>query len=106
MMINALEEVVRNTFRALRERDATYCPCQRCEDDVLTLAMNNVRPRYVGDLPLGAAVTRVALSQDGAKAEIAVVVLEAMRRVAKEPRHDAAAASGRPAPPAATSRPS
>ena len=86
-MINALEEVVRNTFHDLRERDAQYCRCQRCEDDVLTLAMNNARPRYVGELPLGAAVTRVALSQDGAKAEVAVVVLDAMRRVAAHPRH-------------------
>lgn len=86
-MINALEEVVRNTFLALRERDAAYCRCQRCEDDVMTWAMNNARPRYVGELPLGAAVTRVALSQDGAKAEIAVVVLDAMRRIASAPRH-------------------
>lgn len=87
-MINALEEVVRNTFRTLRERDAAYCRCQRCEDDVMTWAMNNAKPRYVGELPLGAAVTRVALSQDGAKAEIAVVVLDAMRRIAAHPRHD------------------
>lgn len=94
MMINALEEVVRNTFLDLRERDADYCRCQRCEDDVLTFAMNNVRPRYVGELPLGAAVTRVALAQDGAKAEIAVVVLDAMRRVATRPRHGDEAASG------------
>jgi competence protein ComFB len=102
MMINALEEVVRNTFRDLRERDAGYCRCQRCEDDVLTLAMNNARPRYVGDLPLGAAVTRVALSQDGAKAEIAVVILEAMRRVAQQPRHDGTAPDSPPPPAAAT----
>ena len=92
-MINALEEVVRNTFLALRERDAAYCRCQRCEDDVMTWAMNNARPRYVGELPLGAAVTRVALSQDGAKAEIAVVVIDAMRRIAAHPRHD-----GEPSP--------
>ena len=97
-MINALEEVVRNTFRTLRERDASYCRCQRCEDDVMTWAMNNARPRYVSELPLGAAVTRVALSQDGAKAEIAVVVLDAMRRTAAHPRHDDDTLSGIAAP--------
>ena len=88
-MINALEEVVRKTFRDLRERDAKFCRCQECEDDALRLAMNNIRPRYVGDAPLGRAVTRVALSQDGAKAEIAVVVLDAMRRVSMRPQHTA-----------------
>lgn len=97
-MINALEEVVRGTFRTLRDGDATYCRCQRCEDDVMTWAMNNAKPRYIGDLPLGAAVTRVALSQDGAKAEIAVVVLDAMRRIAAHPRHGDEARPGSPAP--------
>jgi len=87
MMINALEEVVRDTYLDLRERDADFCRCQQCQDDVLTLAMNNAKPRYVAEAPLGAAVTRVALSQDGAKAEIAVVVMEAMRKVAGRPRH-------------------
>ena len=48
----------------------------------MLLAMNNARPRYVGEAPLGAAVTRVALAQDGAKAEIAVLVMEAMKKVA------------------------
>lgn len=86
-MINALEDVVRATFRGLREREAAYCRCQQCEDDVLTFAMNNLRPRYVGAAPLGAAVTRVSLEQDAAKAEIAVVVLDAMRKVARRPRH-------------------
>lgn len=86
-MINALEEVVLVTFRALRERDAGFCRCQHCEDDVVLLAMNQAKPRYIGDAPLGAAVTRVALAQDGAKAEIAVLVMDAMRKVAAKPRH-------------------
>ena len=81
MMINALEEVVRDIYLDLRERDADFCRCQQCQDDVLTLAMNNAKPRYVAEAPLGPAVTRVALSQDGARAEIAVVVMEAMRLV-------------------------
>jgi competence protein ComFB len=86
-MINALEEVVLSTFRALREQDADFCRCQQCEDDVVLLAMNQAKPRYIGEAPLGAAVTRVALAQDGAKAEIAVLVMDAMKKVAAKPRH-------------------
>ena len=97
-MINALEDVVRATYRDLRDRDATYCRCQECEDDTLTLAMNNVRPRYVGTSALGAAVTRVALEQDAARAEIAVVVIDAMRKVATRPRHGSATTPGYNAP--------
>ncbi|MFL5577132.1 MAG: late competence development ComFB family protein [Gemmatimonadaceae bacterium] len=98
-MINALEDVVRASYLELRDRAATYCRCQRCEDDVLTYAMNNLRPRYVGAAALGAAVTRVALEQDASKAEIAVVVLDAMRKVARRPRHDGPDAAPADAPP-------
>jgi competence protein ComFB len=97
-MINALEDVVRSTVRALRDRDAAYCRCQQCEDDVLTYAMNNLRPRYVGGTPLGAAVTRVALEQDAAKAEVAVVVIDAMRKVARRPHHGSDTPPGRAEP--------
>ena len=93
-MINALEEVVQATFRDLRERDADFCRCEHCEGDVILLAMNNARPRYVGEAPLGAAVTRVALAQDGAKAEIAVLVMDAMRKVRARPRHGSVTTPG------------
>lgn len=93
-MINALEEVVQATFRDLRERDADFCRCEHCEGDVILLAMNNVKPRYVGEAPLGAAVTRVALAQDGAKAEIAVLVMDAMRKVRARPRHGSVTTPG------------
>jgi len=93
-MINALEEVVTATYRGLRERDAEFCRCQQCEDDVILLAMNNAKPRYVGEAPLGAAVTRVALAQDGAKAEIAVLVLDAMKKVRARPRHGSVTTPG------------
>ena len=93
-MINALEEVVQTIFRSLREQDADFCRCEQCEDDVILLAMNNARPRYVGEAPLGAAVTRVALAQDGAKAEIAVRVIEAMKKVRSRPRHGSVTTPG------------
>lgn len=89
MMVNALEETIRTVYESLRKTQAGYCDCERCQDDVVTLALNHTKPRYVVGDPLGAAVTRVSLSQDAAKAEIAVVVFDAMRRIAKSPRHTA-----------------
>ena len=85
-MINALEELVRDTYEQLAATHREFCTCAQCRDDVLTLAMNQARPRYVVGDPLGAAVTRVALSQDSARAEIAVIVFDAMRKVAAKPR--------------------
>lgn len=84
---NALEEVVLETYHQLMQRHEEFCSCARCHDDVIAHALNKARPRYVGGSPLGAAVTRVNLSGDQAKAEIAVLVFDAMRRVQANPRH-------------------
>jgi len=86
-MINVLEEAVRATFDELCGQFEGFCACAQCKDDVLTYAMNHTRPRYASMSSLGAAVTRVALMSDSARAELAVTVLTAMRRVAASPRH-------------------
>lgn len=87
-MKNALEEVVHDVFEQLLFGNARFCHCAHCRDDVIAHALNQAHPRYIGGSPIGSAVTRVALSHDQARAEVAVLVLEAMRRVAAHPRHD------------------
>ena len=86
-MVNALEELVRTTHEQLLKTHQEFCSCARCRDDVASFALNHARPRYVTGDSVGAAVTRVALEQDAAKAEIAVLVYDAMRKVAERPRH-------------------
>ena len=86
-MKNALEEAVLEVSGQLKARHREFCSCQRCHDDVVAQALNKARPRYIGGSPIGAAVTRVSLSSDSARAEIAVVVFDAMRRVNMNPRH-------------------
>lgn len=86
-MLNALEEAVRATYDALRSADPAFCGCERCRDDVMTLVLNQARPRYVVGDPLGSAVTRVALDRRQMRAELSVIVLDAMHRVAQSPHH-------------------
>ena len=86
-MKNALEEAVADVYAQLRTRHPEFCSCLRCHGDVIAQALNKARPRYIGGSPIGAAVTRVSLSSDQAKAEIAVLVFDAMRRVHQNPRH-------------------
>lgn len=91
-MINAIEEVVREVYQQVKTREATtggsaaFCHCPQCEDDVIRHTMNHLRPRYVGTT-VGSAVTRVSLSLEQVRAEVAVVILDAMKRVAKNPMH-------------------
>jgi len=86
-MQNVLEESVHEVFLRLRGMEAGYCHCPRCQDDVITHALNHAKPRYISGAGVGSAVTRVSLSRDQAQAEVAVIVLEAMRRVQRNPRH-------------------
>ena len=86
-MQNVLEESVHEVFYRLRDMEAGYCHCSKCQDDVITLALNQARPRYISGAAIGSAVTRVALTRDQAQAEVAVLVLEAMRRVQRNPQH-------------------
>jgi hypothetical protein len=86
-MLNVLEEAVHEVFLRLRDTEAGYCHCSRCQDDVITHALNHAKPRYISGSGVGSAVTRVSLTRDQAQAEVAVLVLEAMRRVQRNPKH-------------------
>ena len=86
-MKNALEEIADEVFEQLRDRHAGFCTCSQCRDDAITRALNKIRPRYISGSPIGSAVTRVALSQRQARAEMSVVMLEAMHVVRTNPRH-------------------
>ncbi|MBC7897217.1 MAG: late competence development ComFB family protein [Cytophagaceae bacterium] len=86
-MKNALEEIADEVYEQLRARPAGFCACAQCRDDAITRALNKIRPRYISGSPIGSAVTRVALSQRQARAEMSVVMLEAMQVVRTNPRH-------------------
>lgn len=88
-MINALEDAVRAAYDSLRPSHPEFCSCDRCRDNVITYALNQARPRYIVGDALGSAITRVTLSGDQAQAELAVIVLDAMRRIARKPHHGA-----------------
>lgn len=94
-MKNALEEIADEVFEQLSDRRAGFCTCSQCRDDAITRALNKIRPRYISGSPIGSAVTRVALSQRQARAEMSVVMLEAMQVVRTNPRHAAAVAGAR-----------
>ncbi len=86
-MKNLLEGAVKEVYDDLRARDAAFCGCEHCEDDVLAFALNHLRPRYAGGTREGVAVTSVDLQRDQTRAQLMVAVLDAMRRVANNPRH-------------------
>ena len=86
-MKNRLETVIEEIYHELRGKNPDYCACELCQSDVLAFALNHSRPRYSGGTATGRALISVDLQKDQTRAELAVVVLDAMRRVAATPRH-------------------
>jgi hypothetical protein len=85
-MKNLLEDAVREIHAALRQHHPQFCACARCSDDVVSLVMNHTRPRYATS-PRGYALAGLEIWGDQTRAELAVLVFDAMRRVSLEPRH-------------------
>jgi hypothetical protein len=85
-MRTPLERVVRELHASLAAQNAEFCSCEQCTDDVAALVMNQTRPRFT-TTGLGWAVEAASLDTDQARAELSVLVFDAMRRVAEQPRH-------------------
>lgn len=88
-MKNLVEEVVREIHADLLQREQGFCTCAQCADDVATYVLNQLRPRYA-NTAAGWALANLHLRSDQGRAELSVRVLDAMRRVAKAPRHESA----------------
>jgi len=86
-MKNLLEGTVVALYDELRAQNPELCACDNCRTDVIAFALNAARPRYSGGTDVGQALISVDLQRDQTRAALAVIVLDAMRRVAANPRH-------------------
>jgi competence protein ComFB len=84
-MKNLLENALTNAYNDLRARNPEFCGCDRCREDVLAYALNKMRPRYSSGGDLGVALANLDLQRGDARANIAVTLMEGMRRVGTNP---------------------
>lgn len=85
-MRSPLERTVREVHAKLTTSHAEFCSCEQCADDVVALVMNQTKPRYT-TTGLGWAIEAADLDTDQVRAELSVLVFEAMHTVAEQPRH-------------------
>lgn len=85
-MKSPLERAVREVHDKLTRTHVDFCACEQCADDVVALVMNQTKPRYT-TTGLGWAVEAADLDTDQVRAQLAVLVFEAMNRVSEQPRH-------------------
>lgn len=88
-MKNLLENAIQEVFTGLVAREPSFCGCPQCREDVLAYALNKLRPRYTTGGDLGVALAKLDLGTDGARATIAVTLMEGIRRVGGNPHRTA-----------------
>jgi hypothetical protein len=86
-MKNLLEDTVVGIYQDLIARMPGACTCASCKEDALAYVLNKTRPRYSGGTDTGMALIALDLQKDQTRAQLAVIVLDAIQRVAANPRH-------------------
>ena len=86
-MKNLLEDTVVGIYDDLVAKMPAVCDCASCKEDALAYVLNKTRPRYSGGTDTGMALIALDLQKDQTRAQLAVVVLDAIKRVAANPRH-------------------
>jgi len=86
-MKNLLEGAVLGIYAELVAKTPGACTCESCKEDALAYVLNKTRPRYSGGTDTGMALIALDLQKDQTRAQLAVVVLDAINRVASNPRH-------------------
>ncbi len=87
VLINKMEEAVKQMAEQMMAGpEKGVCQCQRCQLDILALALNSLPPKYVVT-NIGNAVTNVDLSSSQWGANITMAVCKAIETVQGRPRH-------------------
>jgi hypothetical protein len=86
-MKNLLEDAVLRIYVDLVAKTPGACTCESCKEDALAYVLNKTRPRYSGGTDTGMALIALDLQKDQTRAQLAVVVMDAIQRVAANPRH-------------------
>ncbi len=84
-MKNLLEDAVFREYEILKDTIPGFCGCAMCRDDVLVYALNRLAPKYVARRE-GEVLTNVSMGSDQPKADLSVVLLEALQRVHADPQ--------------------
>ena len=87
VLVNKMENAVKDAVEELFSQGKNPgCSCQRCELDVVALALNSLPSKYVVT-NIGNAVTNVTLNSSQWQANLTMAVCNAIEIVRSKPRH-------------------
>lgn len=84
---NIMEDKVTDVTKRLMSGEQDFCTCERCQLDVVALALNQVQPKYVVT-DKGELYGRANLMTNQSDTDIIKEVTRAIDIVRESPRHD------------------
>lgn len=85
---NLLKDEVKDQVEDLLTKRDDFCSCEQCHQDILALALSNLRPRYAGSESGKVILNSVDISSEQTKLDILRTVLDAAKKVNENPHHD------------------
>jgi competence protein ComFB len=84
---NLLEQEVREQVEEILEEKDELCSCEQCHEDIVALALSNLKPRYAGSKEGEIILNSVDISSEQTRLDILRSVLEAAEKVNERPHH-------------------
>ncbi|MGD9568607.1 MAG: late competence development ComFB family protein [Sedimentibacter sp.] len=89
MIINYMEEIVKNYLNNILITDPLYsniCRCEQCIDDIMAKALNNLKPYYI-TTKKGEVYAEYSSLENQHHAEVITEVIKAIEFVSAHPIH-------------------
>ncbi|KAA0966803.1 hypothetical protein FQ087_11440 [Sporosarcina sp. ANT_H38] len=85
-LYNVMEEVVRDVLIQYKDQMQLACKCERCLNDIMAIALNELPPRYIVDREYGPYVRASHVADHQGATNITLIVTKAAAVVSKSPR--------------------
>lgn len=89
MIVNYMEEIVRDYLMNILKTDPIYadiCKCEHCIDDIMAKALNNLKPYYI-TTKKGEVFAEYSSLETQQHAEVILEVVKAIEFISKKPNH-------------------
>lgn len=85
-LYNVMEEVVRDVLVQYKDKMQLTCQCDRCMNDIMAIALNELPPRYIANEEYGPYVRAAHVADRQGATNIISIVTKAAAFVSKSPR--------------------
>ncbi|MFA9423915.1 MAG: late competence development ComFB family protein [Sedimentibacter sp.] len=90
MVINYMEEIVKNYLDSILDTDPSYsniCRCSHCIDDIMAKSLNNLKPYYI-TTKKGEVFAEYSVLETQHKTEVITEVIKAIEFVSTHKNHE------------------